>query len=303
MNAIYDNKNPNAPRSAQNQRKPDNTRVAPRHNLDKLPAAVLAAVVHIAFFALIIFGVSWQVKSPPPISAELWDALPPARSAPAPQPVPTPVPTPPVPTPPLPEPVVKKAEPAVDTPPVPSKADIELKAKREREELVKQQKIERDLADKKKREETKLVEDKKKTEDDKKRRELETKQKLADAKLRSEQDAAKAAAEAEANAALAAKIASNSKAVNDYGAKVRELIRNRANIPDTVMGRPRIVVRLRLLVNGVVFDAKVINPSGNPVYDEAFERAINGIQQWPLPDNPSILGGQRELILKFEHER
>ena len=92
-------------------------------------------------------------------------------------------------------------------------------------------------------------------------------------------------------------------AAKQYAYKIAALIRNRANIPDTVSGKPALTVRLRLLVNGVVFDAKIIKPSGNRVYDEAVERAINGIRQWPLPENPELLGGSRELNLNIEHER
>ena len=269
MAATYSHNLSQPPNAQRPQRKPDMTRLAVRHDTGKLPAAMLAIIVHIAFFALIVFGVTWQVKNPMPLSAEIWSALPPIRN-------PLVVP------PPEPEPVAPKPESAIaKAPSQPTRAEIELKAKRE-------------LADQKKRDEAKLADDRKKAVDDKKRRELATAkaQQLADAKLRAEQEAREVAA----NAARSA-------AISDYSTKIRELIFNRANIPDTVTGRPKIVVRLRLLVNGVVFDAKVLNPSGNPVYDEAFERAINGIQQWPLPENPAILGGQRELILKFVHER
>ena len=58
-----------------------------------------------------------------------------------------------------------------------------------------------------------------------------------------------------------------------------------------------------VFVNGAVFDAQVVKPSGNRVYDEAVERAINGIQNWPLPQNAELFGGRRELILRIEHER
>ena len=280
--------NPNAPRSPNGKRKPDMARLAVRHDPGKLPAAILAVVVHLAFFTLIVFGVTWQVKNPLPLSAEIWDSLPPVRNA-----EPVPQPEPPPPPPPEPEPVARKPAPVVEkTPPPPTRAEIELKAKREREELIKQQKNERELADKKKRDEAKAIEDRKKIEDDKKRRELETKQKAADAKLRAEQEARETALRV-----------ARSTAINDYTSKIAALIRNRANIPDTVTGKPKVAVRLRLLVNGVVFDAQVVTPSGNRVYDEAVERAINGIRQWPLPDNPELLGATRTLTLNIEHER
>ena len=120
-------------------RRPDMARLAVRSEPGKWPAAALAVIVHIGFFALIIFGVTWQVKSPMPLSAEIWGSLPPIRN----------LPTPP---PPLePEPEVAKPAPPVEKvlpPPQPTRAEIELKTKRERDELAKQQKLEKELTDK-----------------------------------------------------------------------------------------------------------------------------------------------------------
>ena len=65
----------------------------------RLPAALLAIIVHSVFFALLVFGVSWQVKQPESAIAELWSQLPPmqnVRELPTP---PAPVPEPPVVTP------------------------------------------------------------------------------------------------------------------------------------------------------------------------------------------------------------
>ena len=249
----------------------------------KLPAALLAMIVHAGFFAVIVFGVTWQVKHPEPVMAELWDQLPAIRNAPLP-PTPAPAPEPPEPEP---EPEVKKIieppplEKEKPAPPIPSKADIQLKLKKDK---LEREKVERER-----------IEKQQQVDLEKKRKEEEAQKKLAKAaadKTRAEQ----ATREAMVNAARDA-------AQKDYGAKIAALIRNRANIPDTVSGKPELTIRLRLLVNGVVFDAQIIKPSGNRVYDEAVERAINGIQQWPLPENAELLGARRELNLKIEHER
>jgi colicin import membrane protein len=256
-------------------------------------AGAFALVVHIGFFALIVFGVSWQVKAPSPISAELWSTLPPAVN-PSPEPAPAPEPEPP-PPPPAPAERMQKAppEPKVETKVAePNKADIALKAKKEREEKLKREKEEKLAAELKKREEQKRAEDKRKAEEDKQR-------KADDAKRKAEADKVRQEAEARAAAAQSAR----DKAVSDYTGKIAALIRNRANIPDSVTGQPIIQVRVRLLTNGSVFEATVANPSGNRAYDDAVERAINGIRQWPVPDNPEILGRQRELFLNIKHER
>lgn len=245
--------------------------MGPRVEPGRFPAAVLAGLVHVGFFAILVFGVSWQVKSPPQVVAELWDQLPPLKT----------------PEPPPPEPVVEKVtpkeEPLTVKPEVAAaqKEDIALKAKKAKEI--------------KEREEKELLEKRKKAEAEKKKREEEAArkaQKAAEDKARAEQAEREAAAQASRNAAI-----------NDYASKIRSLISSRANIPDTVSGKPVVQVKLRLLVNGAVFDAQVVKPSGNRVYDEAVERAINGIKNWPLPSNAELFGGRRELILNVEHER
>ena len=256
-----------------------------RREPGKLPAAILALIVHAGFFAVIVFGVSWQVKNPAPLTAELWQELPPLRNSPAPVP---PEPPPPEPKPePKPEPRPEPPPVAKPSPPQPSAADIALKAKKEKERIKEQEKIEKAEREK--------LETQKKAEAEKKRRDDEAKKKaakVAEDRARAEQATRDAAAATARNAAL-----------QDYAGKIAALIRSRANIPDTVSGKPVLQVRLRLLVNGVVFDAQIIKPSGNRVYDEAVERAINGIRQWPLPESAELFGGRRELNLNIEHER
>ncbi|MCA3079754.1 MAG: cell envelope integrity protein TolA [Rhodocyclaceae bacterium] len=250
-------------------------------------AGAFAIVVHIGFFALIIFGVSWQVKMPSPISAELWSTLPPSVNRVA-EPPPAPQEEPAAP----PEPKVAERKVAEQKVAEPNKADIALKAKKEREEKLKREKEEKLAAELKKRDEQKRTEDKRKAEEDKQR-------KADEAKRQAEADKLRLEAEARAAAAQSAR----DKAVSDYTGKIAALIRNRANIPDSVTGQPIIQVRVRLLTNGTVFEATVGNPSGNKAYDDAVERAINGIRQWPVPDDPEILGRQRELLLNIKHER
>ena len=258
------------------------------------PAAFLAIIVHSGFFALIVFGVSWQVKLPAPAITELWDQLPPMQNVPEVVPTPTPEPEVVKPDPPIAEPKIEpKVEPKVEpriekATPQPSQADIQLQAKRN--------KLEKAEREKKLREEKVLEERKKLAEFEKKRKDDETKlkaaQKIAEDRARAEQ-AAKAAAAATAL----------SKEQKDYADKIARLIKDRANIPDSVTGRPEIQVRVRLLVNGVILDAQVVRPSGDRVYDDAVERAINGIRNWPQPENADLFGGRRELNLNIRHER
>jgi colicin import membrane protein len=276
-----------------------NSRSDKRHDQGRFPALILALIVHAIFFAILIFSVSWQVKPTAPLMAEVWDSLPPSRNAPAPAPTP-PVPTP-TPPPPVEPPIAKKTPPpeVEKAPPQPTKAEIDLKVKQEREVVEKRVRDEKELADKKKADDLKKEQDKKKEELLKKQRDELMNQRALDNKIKEEQ----AASQARENQARAAAQAAQKAAADGYAEKIRALIQSRANVPDTVTGRPRVQIQLRLLVNGVVFDAKVVKPSGNPVYDEAIERAINGIQQWPVPDKPELLGSTRTLILNIEHER
>jgi colicin import membrane protein len=287
------------PRDPQENR---NARSDTRHEQGRLPALILALVVHAIFFAILVFSVSWQVKPSAPLMAEVWDSLPPSRNAPAPTPVPKPAPEPEVKPPqPVEPPIAKKPPPpeVEKAPPQPTKAEIDLKVKQEREVVEKRAREEKELADKKKTDDLKKEQDKKKEELLKKQRDEVANQRALDNKIKEEQ----AASQARENQARAAQQAAQKAAADGYAQKIAALIRSRANVPDTVVGRPKVQIQLRLLVNGVVFDAKVIKPSGNPVYDEAIERAINGIQTWPLPDKPELLGSTRTLILNIEHER
>lgn len=256
------------------------------------PAAVLALVVHAGFFALIIFGVSWQVKPTAPISAELWSSLPNVEPQTAPPPPPEPVEEPV-------KPVAKevvKPPPAPPNPAEPSKADIALKAKQEREEKRRKEEAQRLEERKRTENDRKLADEKRKAEEDRKRKQEEAR---AEARAKAEQERQRQEAEAREAAVRAAR----DQAVRDYAGRIASLIRSRANIPDSVTGQPEVQVRVRLLTNGTVFEAAVSRPSGNRAFDEAVERAINGIRQWPVPDNPEILGRQRELLLNIKHER
>jgi colicin import membrane protein len=254
-----------------------------RAEVGRLPAAMFALVIHIGFFALIVFGVSWQVKAPQPLSAEIWRELP-SINAPKPPPVAEvePKPTPP------PEPKIEPKivpPPKPVAPPAPTKADIALNEKKLRDEKLKLEAQKRE-------------QEKKKAEEDQRR--------IASA-VAAQREAERnraAIAEAQVQAAREAALRSaRQKAVNDYSAKVVSLINNRANIPESVMGKPSVQIRVRLLVSGAVFDVQVVKLSGNRVYDEAIQRAINGIQQWPIPEDATIFGNERRLDLTLTNDR
>jgi len=255
----------------------------------RVRALILAVAVHAIFFALIVFGVTWQSSPSPPLQAELWKDLPKADNpAPRPEPEPPkPQPEPPKPEPPKPEPEPPKPEKA--QPPKPDPA-IALKLEREKREREKREKKERERLDKQKQDEAKKKREqedaaKKKREDDKRRVEDERTRKEAE---RAREEAASA----------------RQKAIDGWVAQIRNKIRQRANVPDTVSGKPSVQVRIRILPGGEVLDIAITRSSGNRVYDTAIERAIRSASPLPVPPADSELFPTfRDLNLNIEHER
>jgi colicin import membrane protein len=296
----------------------------PRHkpaNPGKVRAVVLAVAVHAAFFALIVFGVNWQSTPAPPVEAELWDKLPPAKATALPKAEPTP--PKPEPTPPKPEPKAEppKPEPKAEPPrPEPKKPDVKpeppkpdpaiaLKAEREKRE---KEKRERERVEKKKEEDAKKkLDEVKRKQDEAKKKQEDAKKKEDDARVKREEDkrrkdeeAAKAEAERVRQAAVAAATAARKSEFDKFVNDIRVKIRNRANIPDSVTGTPEVQVVIKILPGGEVLDISILKPSGNPAYDNAMERAIRSASPLPVPAANSELFPQfRELKLNIRHER
>ena len=250
----------------------------------RIRAILLAVAVHAAFFALIVFGVTWQSRPTPPVQAELWDKIPPTPSAdPSPPPKVEPEPEPPKPEvkpePPKPEP------PKPEVKPEPPKPDPKIAEKKEREkreaEKREREKVEKQKAEKQKAEDAA----KKKREDDKRRKDEE-----------------KAKKEAEA----AREVAQNARQLEIQGFidKIRAKVKSKANVPDTVTGNPEVQVRIKILPGGDVLDIAIARSSGNRVYDMAIERAIRSAQPLPVPAADSELFPQfRDITFNIRHER
>lgn len=260
---------------------------APAPALEKRPqpgrlrAIFLAVAVHAAFFALIVFGVTWQSRPAPPLQAELWDKLPPGPVTRAPEPEPPPTPEPPKPDPPKPEPPPKPP----DTKPEPPKPDPAIAQKLEREKREKEKKEKKEKLEREKVQKQKDDEAKKKREDEKRRKD-EEKAKL---EARKEREAAAAAQAAE---------------IDRYINAIKDKIRGKANVPDTVTGTPEVQVRIRVLPGGEVLDITVTRASGNPTYDAAIERGIRSAQPLPVPPaNSELFPRFRDLNLNIRHER
>jgi len=250
------------------------------------------------FFSLIYFGVSWQSRPEAPYVAEIWDKLPPAQK-PAP---PTPEPPKPEPEPPKPEPQPEPPKPAPEPPkpppkpaeekPEPPKPDPEIALKKEREKREQEKRAKLEKLEREKKEKEKAEREKAKQEEAKRKRE-------EDARKREEQQAFEAAQRQREQAAAQRKTE-----IDEWMGRIRDKIRGKANVPDTVIGHPEVSLRIRILPGGEVFDVSIAKPSGNPTYDAAIERAVRSSSPLPVPRADSELFSQfRDLNLNIRHDR
>ena len=239
---------------------------------EKAVSGALALVMHLLFFALLVFGVAWQKHEPAAMVAELWSSLPEPKVAPPP---PKAEPAPPKPRP--------KAEakpvPKIEPKPAP-KPDIAL---REKKEKARQEK-EREIAEKKKREEQARQEALK---------QQQAKEAEAMRLAREQDEALKKLAQSQAAAAAQAKL------VDEYKRRIAERIKRFIIEPPSLQGNPEVEFDVIVLPGGEVLDAKIRKASGQALWDTAVERAIRRAQPLPLPPDPVLMREFRELNLKF----
>lgn len=224
---------------------------------------VLAAAVHLALFAVLVFGVRWQNRPPEAVEVELWNepVLVQIQAEPKPVPVAEPLVAKPEPVIPKPE-IVEKAAPPKPKPkpkptpkPVPkaepSKPKAEDAQKRMREELAREQ---ASLAVDRERQQIK----------DQLAREAATSQK---------------------------------RDYEAYAGRIKAKIRGNIILPPDIKGNPEAIFDVVQLPTGEVLSAKLRKSSGHPAYDEAVERALLKSSPLPKPDRPELF--QRALELKF----
>lgn len=228
----------------------------------KLPAGVLALAVHVAFFMLLYFGVTWRAEPPQGMTVDIWESLP------APHVAPVAVEPPPVEQP---RPV---APPKLDEPAPTPKADIELSDKKKPKikppELKKPVEIKQPVLPKK----------------------VEPVQ--IDPKVLAEQ-----AAQAEQERVRAEQLAATGRLVDEHKARIIAKIRRNIVMPPDVPDNARAEFDVKLLPGGSVLDARLSKPSGNAAYDNAVERAILKSQPLPLPADVALFNKFRELHLIF----
>jgi colicin import membrane protein len=235
----------------------------------RVSAGFLALAVHSFFFALLYFGLNWNLHAymPAAMSVQLWSSLPDGTVTPAvapraeafvpPQPekiaqpdIVIPDKRKPVPVPPQePKPELKK--------PVPEAA----KVAKPRPEKAKAPKVSKEAA------------------------------------RMAEQQAALQKAE---QARQSAQEAAIDKVVDEYQAKIQAKIRRNIFMPPNVSKDARAEFMVTLLPGGSVLNAERIKSSGNAAYDDAVERAILKSDPLPVPPDVTLFYRFRKLDLKFK---
>jgi colicin import membrane protein len=229
-------------------------------------SGALALVMHLLFFALLVFGVTWQKREPAAVVAELWSNLPAPKAAPAPPP-------------PKAEPAPPKPQPKAESKPKPApKADIALREKKEKALKAK----ERELAEKKKREEQARLEALK---------QQQAKEAEAIRLAREQDEALRKLAQSQA--------AAQAKLVDEYKRRIAERIKRFIIEPPSLRGNPEVEFDVVVLPGGEVLDVRTRKASGQAPWDNAVERAIRRAQPLPLPPDPALMREFRELNLIF----
>jgi colicin import membrane protein len=237
-------------------------------------SGALALVMHLLFFALLVFGVTWQKREPAAVVAELWSNLPAPKAAPAPLP-PKAEPAPPTPQPKAEAKPVPKVEPKPKPAP---KADIALREKKEKALKAKEQ----ELAEKKKREEQARLEALK---------QQQAKEAEAIRLAREQDEALRKLAQSQA--------AAQARLVDEYKRRIAERIKHFIIEPPSLQGNPEVEFDVVVLPGGEVLEVRRRKASGQALWDNAVERAIRRAQPLPLPPDPALMREFRELNLIF----
>lgn len=232
----------------------------------KASSAVLAAAVHLALLAVLVFGVRWQNRPPEAVSVELWEAPPPAPVVEAPKPAPRVEPALPPPPALKPEAVIPKPDIAVQAPPPKPAPKVELKPASKPEAL----KPKIDQARKRLQEE--LAREQASLAIDRERQQIKD-QLTRDASVAQKRD------------------------YEAYAGRIKAKIRGNIVLPPDIKGNPEAIFDVVQLPTGEVLSVKLRKSSGHPAYDEAVERAVLKSSPLPRPDRPEMF--QRGLELRF----
>jgi colicin import membrane protein len=248
----------------------------------RVPAAVLAVLVHLLLFAFLFFGVRWSTTAPEAVVVELWTQPPqpvvaPAEPAPPPPPPPKVEPEPPrpvvKPAPPKPAPEVRKPDIALEKDKQAKKPPPKPEAKPEARPAPKAET----------RPEPKL--------------ELDVRARMQEQLVRESKALADDRAKRESQKPAAAPPPAAPSIDSGYAARIRGKIHGNIVMPQDIIGNPEAIFDVVQLPDGVVLKVSLRKSSGHKGYDDAIERAI--LKSSPLPKPDRMDQFQRQLELKF----
>ncbi len=257
-----------------------------------MPAGVLAVLVHLIFFAFMIFGLNWKTYPPEGMVVDLWSSLP--------QPVQPAIKeksAPPAPKAVEPPPEAKPVPPEPRTPPPPPKPDIAIKEKIEKpvEKKPPVQKDQKELKEK----ELKAQKEKELKAQKEKEKELKDQQARVAAEVAQlQREQQEASSKAQAQAAAQSRVANE---MDEYKAKILAKIKRHIVMPPDLPGNPVAEFDVTLLPGGDILDVKLRKGSGFAVFDSAVERAIFLSKPLPLPPDPALFPKFRNLNLKVHY--
>jgi colicin import membrane protein len=258
----------------------------------RLRAGVLAALVHVIFFAFMIFGLNWKTFPPEGLTVDLWSSLPPPPLPVQPKvKAPSPAPSPPPEATPLPPPPKPEVAP-------PAKPDIALKEKIEKPKPEKKP-VEQKQPSKKEQKELKEQAEKEKAKELK-----EKEQKEKEQKTRIAAEVERLQREQEANDKLQQLAGAQSRLTDEmaeYKAKIMAKIRRNIVMPPDLPGNPAVEFDVTLLPGGDILDVKLRRTSGYPAFDSAVERGIFMSKPLPLPPDPALFSKFRNLNVKVHY--
>jgi len=243
------------------------------HEPHRVPAGILALLVHGIFFALLYFGLNWnrQAYMPATMSVQLWASLPDQVVAP---------------------PVSPKAAEVVPPPPQPEKIarpDIVIPEKKKPVPVPPE-------VPKPQPEQKKPVPQAAKAAKPKPEKAKAAKQNPEAVRMAEQQAAAQKAEQAK----QAEQAAAIGQVVDKYQARIRAKIRSNIVMPPDVAKDARTEFMVTLLPGGTVLNAELVKSSGNAVYDNAVQRAILKSDPLPVPPDVTLFDRFRKLDLVFK---
>jgi len=229
----------------------------------RIASFLLAAAMHLALFAVLVFGVRWQNRPPEAVVVELWNepVAAPVQAEPKPAPVPEPVVA-------KPEPVIAKPEIAEKAPPPKPKPVPKVEKQPQPAPVVRRprdEEAQRQIREQLNREQASLAIDRER-------------QQIRDQLARDASAAQKRDYEA-------------------YAGRIKAKIRGNIVLPLDLKGNPEAIFDVVQLPTGEVLAVKLRKSSGHAGYDGAVERAVLKSSPLPRPDRPELF--QRALELKF----